>query len=941
MKGLRFFLWGLLVLIVLFGGLYLARLPLAGAALRAAMNSAGIERPQARVTALTLSKMEAVNLSGGPTDDEQFSLERLAVAFDWRRLLAERRINSFSAGPGAISVAIGEDGDVKLAGMRLRDGSSEQGGSLPFDNLKVEEISLRIITPTGVAAGSLSGAFDPGKGGAGRLQLEGDGGGVNGLAARAASLDAALNLDAAGQVRFDATFQGDLIAPQLSINNADFTLDGSVSSWRAALQEGLSALSGRARLHLNRAQISVADNQALADILSNYGELVFGAAVSTIAMEGALSFNFDNGVVAVRADGAPFTATTDTGASFVLSANGDTPLFRRAADGLSEAGFDLSFRGAAAAFQAKVDAEETIMGDWLVRAPVRIGDYDGPALRLTEASAVFEGKISAARLDGALTAASHLHKASIGRLSIADAPFSTRFDAAAIWAEQRAQLVIPADACAALTRARLALAQQDTEAVLRGARLCGRADPFMTINWGDAPHVRFSGMIEAEQLRYRLGKTKLSGRPPAIDFSGAYLPNDHVTEIDGVVKGGSMTLNEMLIFGASDARFAFALDEKTMRADSEITAIRITQNEEAVRIAPVVASGRAALSDEKVNFSYALNTPDGDRLGTGEGQHNVATAHGQSQFIFDRINFTRGGVQPDRLAPVLKGFIGLTAGAATGSAAFSWAPAGVSSSAAFEFDDITFRGPTRVVSRTIGLNGAIAFKSLWPIATDGMQTLTVDGVDLDALQLENGTIRFDLPGDESVVIEEAVFPWFGGELGVYGARASLDGGEATAPLRAENVDLAQILDYADVNGLSGEGLLSGVLPLIVEEGKARIEGGALSSQGPGVVRYQGQAAAQAAAAGGDQAQIAFDILRDLRYSSLNVAINGPLDGRLNFKLEFEGDGEVALNRQNVRVPVIYRINLDAALLELLNQANMSRNIQLQIERGLQGGNKAQ
>ena len=41
-----------------------------------------------------------------------------------------------------------------------------------------------------------------------------------------------------------------------------------------------------------------------------------------------------------------------------------------------------------------------------------------------------------------------------------------------------------------------------------------------------------------------------------------------------------------------------------------------------------------------------------------------------------------------------------------------------------------------------------------------------------------------------------------------------------------------------------------------------------------------------------------------------------------------------MNNQDVRVPVTYNINLDAALLELLNQANLTRDIQLQFERGL-------
>jgi len=96
---------------------------------------------------------------------------------------------------------------------------------------------------------------------------------------------------------------------------------------------------------------------------------------------------------------------------------------------------------------------------------------------------------------------------------------------------------------------------------------------------------------------------------------------------------------------------------------------------------------------------------------------------------------------------------------------------------------------------------------------------------------------------------------------------------------------------------------------------------------------------EAAAGASDQAAVAFSILRDLRYSSLRATIDGPLDGRLDIKTYFEGTGEVPVGKQSARVPVKYNITLDAALLELLDQANLTRDIQMQFERGQaqQGG----
>ena len=154
-----------------------------------------------------------------------------------------------------------------------------------------------------------------------------------------------------------------------------------------------------------------------------------------------------------------------------------------------------------------------------------------------------------------------------------------------------------------------------------------------------------------------------------------------------------------------------------------------------------------------------------------------------------------------------------------------------------------------------------------------------------------------------------------------------------AQLRVEGVDLKQVLEFVDVDGLSGEGILDGELPLQVAGGRAEFVNGVLVSRGPGAIQYVGSAATQAAAEGTD-ARIAFDILRDLQYTSLEVKVDGPLDGRLDFRIQFDGTGVVTVNQASGRVPVKYNITLDAALLELLNQANVSRDLELQIQQAV-------
>ena len=79
-----------------------------------------------------------------------------------------------------------------------------------------------------------------------------------------------------------------------------------------------------------------------------------------------------------------------------------------------------------------------------------------------------------------------------------------------------------------------------------------------------------------------------------------------------------------------------------------------------------------------------------------------------------------------------------------------------------------------------------------------------------------------------------------------------------------------------------------------------------------------------------------DGLRDLRFEKLSAIIDGPLDGTLNFKILFDGRSDIPVKTgketQRVDSPVKYRITINAPLLSLIEQAVLSTNVKLQIER---------
>ncbi len=935
MRAARFLAIVLTLLVVLAAALWFLRLPIAGWAVRTAMASAGLEAPQARVTALTLEGVRLENVAAGPPEARGVSFDAVEADFRLSRLWTERAVDAVRAGPGALRVTIRDDGGVAIPGLSFSGGGGE-GGALPFDRLALSDVSVIVDAPEGTARGRVTAAYDVGEGGDASLALSSDSLRWNDYLFENVVSDAHVVLTADGKAMLEAQIAGDVEAPAAAAQNVTIAMSGEGGSWRDLATGDRSALTGEAKIRFSAPDIELrdADLQTLTSAVQM--ETIFGEKLQRAALTGAVDVAFDADSVEVRLpdeESPPLALTTPDGASLRFTGQASAPFYaRRGGREASSFQFALSSDGADAAGAADIARED---GVWRIAAPLHIAAFSSETVSLGESRILVGASGNGAEIAADVDLETSLRKATVGRLAITDAPFNGAFHIAADMNAQRISVASKSD-CFNIEKGRGAIAGQGLDVRLAGVTLCNAEGPLLVYTWTGDAACTVSGEIAARNGSLKLGETVARGRPPVMRFDASYHPAKNRTTITGGVANGDMVLNDALNMAGVIGDFRFDLDAAEMRAKASLDRLRLSQHlgpeQSLVMIAPVIASGEAALEADEAAFSYVLTTPEGYRLGAGDGVHHMKPASGETVLTLENLTFSPQGLQPNAISPALKGIVNDADGKMDGAVRFAWGDEDLVSTAELVFREISFAGPTQAVTRTRNVSGTIQLTDIFPVTTNGFQTVSVGAVDMDALQLGEGVITFELPGDESVTISQAEFPWFGGTLGVYEATAGFTG-EAMIPLRATGADLNQIFDYVDIEGLSGEGIISGELPVIFEDGKARIENGVFRSEGPGVIRYKGQAA-EAASKAGQDAQVAFDILRDLRYNSLEVSVNGALDGRLEFKMNFEGTGDVTLNNASGRVPVVYRINLDAALLELLRQANLSRDIQLQIEKGM-------
>jgi hypothetical protein len=180
------------------------------------------------------------------------------------------------------------------------------------------------------------------------------------------------------------------------------------------------------------------------------------------------------------------------------------------------------------------------------------------------------------------------------------------------------------------------------------------------------------------------------------------------------------------------------------------------------------------------------------------------------------------------------------------------------------------------------------FNDLLGLTTPPGQRLTVKSINPGIL-VENGVIRYQLLPHQLVRIERGEWPFMGGRLIL--EETVLNFGRPSAKrltFRVEGLDANTFVSTLGFKEIGATGTFDGVLPMIFDENGGRIVGGRLDSRpGGGSLAYNGVVNK---ADLGTMGNIAFNALRDLRFKSMIIRLDGDLAGEFAARLAIEGVG---------------------------------------------------
>lgn len=396
----------------------------------------------------------------------------------------------------------------------------------------------------------------------------------------------------------------------------------------------------------------------------------------------------------------------------------------------------------------------------------------------------------------------------------------------------------------------------------------------------DAGGARFAGeRFTLDRMRMRLGKSETPLRFDAARLDGNFAGSG----ISGTFAGAEAIIGRVpILLSQASGKW------RTYRGDLTVDArAMVSDRLPNPRFYPLKTDDlHLTVANNRVRADGSLVHPaTGRKVMNVDLEHLLASGAGYANLNVAALSFGRG-FQPDDLTRLTEGVVALVNGTISGRGRIEWTGGGkVTSSGDFSTDGLDLAAPFGPVT---GIKGTIHFSDLLALRTDPGQTLTLGSVNPGIL-VNDGVIRYQLLPGQLIKIERGEWPFMGGRIVLH--ETILNFGRPSAKrltFEVIGLDAHAFVSSLGFKELDATGIFDGILPMIFDDSGGRIVGGRLDSRpGGGSLAYNGVVNK---ANLGTMGNIAFNALRDLRFRSMIIRLDGDLAGEFAARLAIEGVG---------------------------------------------------
>jgi hypothetical protein len=665
--------------------------------------------------------------------------------------------------------------------------------------------------------------------------------------------------------------------------------------------------------------LAAGDVQGTADLA--LGDLAFPDVVTIVSAAGQTDVRAANGVVTI-APRSDLRAVATIAPAFLESSHLPAELRSLLAQPLSaDVTFEQPLRFVASEERTAADSAFGL----------RLTAGSGGALDLQfDGQAVLSDRLAAEEIDSRIHVAGTFPDMAIGGLTATGIDLD--IDTALAMADDRLSIRLMGPGTA--------VARQ-----LAGPPLAGKMKEFaLPLEPGDAPLVVLElrdGGVSHVAYDLTLGAIKataplLAGGPkplpvavtmPATEWAGSW---NGAEGHHGTIKLTGITLAFPSLDAAAQglqADVSFAPETST--ADLRIASIAASGTPPP--IVPLSLAGAAEMVGGRLSFTGTI-ADKAKRINLSiTAEHALGAGTGAATLKMAPLVFTRGGLQPRDIAPAAGAEIEEVTGRAAIGGTVGWSNGKLSSKLKLLLEDLSFRSPQLDV---LGLNSVVEIDSLAPFTTRPAQQLSAGLVDV-GLPLTDLLAAFRIDPGLQLAIESARLSLAGGAVTLPPVALDLAQPRADLTLAVDHVDVARLLELAQIEGLSATGTLDGRIPIRIETDGLVIRDAMLSANGPGTLRYAPATTPAALLGGGESVGLALQALSNFQYSDLALTVSRESGGDTVALMQVKGRNPDFYGGH----PVEFNLNVSGKLDQILNRGLAGYRIPDAIRERLDGFSK--
>lgn len=425
------------------------------------------------------------------------------------------------------------------------------------------------------------------------------------------------------------------------------------------------------------------------------------------------------------------------------------------------------------------------------------------------------------------------------------------------------------------------------------------------------------------QASYRLNNEPASpvrGTWPAFNVT-MLMTGDRVAKLDGAFDGLDLALPKAGVLVQSAKGEVKLIDDTIRKASLSAKTIKSTASP--AQWAPFELTATASGPTRHMTFESLLSDMTGAFVLEAKG--SGSPRQGRASIRLYPITFIADVQELATFLPAFGQNITSGTGVISFDGAISWQPDKLESHGTLTLKEIGFNAPQADVT---DLNSEISFKSLMPLLTKDTQRIDITLLNV-GMPLTAGVIRFNIAQPNKVEMREARFNGADGMLSTEPFSLDLTNpGRFQVSVIGTNLKLSKIFELTGIEGLNGNGFLSGRIPLEVSPDGIKIQQGVLDAGVTGTLAYNPAQLPPFLQGKDMKAQMLREALKDFHYEELSLKLNGLIGNRQTVTLKARGRNPNFLEGH----PVELNVNLNGPLANVLRSTLTPYNLPEALEK---------